>query len=527
MFQDIIDSGIPQICIRGKRLPPLIPGIRFANFANDNAALRDWKGKLETIDVWKWKDKIFVQVITKIGLDLIFLWPCPRFYASLNHNSAFKVEADFQKAKFYENILFRDDKMYHHHHHQEKNVHPSSRMSIPQERHMFLQGVNGTGDSGLVLSSDAKPRLKWTLDLHERFIEAVNQLGGAEKATPKSVLKLMGIPGLTLYHLKSHLQKYRLSKNLHQQANNGSTKAAKSERVPEVNGPHVSNQNIATQTTRNLQLDEAIQMQIEVQQRLHEQLEVQRHLQMRIEAQGKYLQTVLEKAHESLGRQNVGTLGLEAAKVQLSELVSQVSNQCLNSAFSGMKELSDLCLQQQAQTTQPKDCSVDSCLTSCEGTIRDQELYDYPLGLKPMSFRASTEHIIDDKESRLHKMELTWHENLKKECGKYLSTANDNVDNRFATETNPKSLSMSIGLQGGKWDCNGNNSEERLNGAEADARFLDRNSTGINSMKPDKQKSSSELKLPFFPTKLDLNTNDEKDVASSYKQLDLNGFSWS
>ncbi|MFS8008650.1 putative transcription factor MYB-HB-like family [Helianthus anomalus] len=75
---------------------------------------------------------------------------------------------------------------------------------IAKERHMFLQG--GGGNSGLALSSDAKPRLKWTPDLHERFIEAVNQLGGADKATPKSVLKLMGIRGLTLFHLKSHLQ---------------------------------------------------------------------------------------------------------------------------------------------------------------------------------------------------------------------------------------------------------------------------------------------------------------------------------
>uniref|UniRef100_A0A2P2LI03 Myb family transcription factor family protein n=1 Tax=Rhizophora mucronata TaxID=61149 RepID=A0A2P2LI03_RHIMU len=109
-------------------------------------------------------------------------------------------------------------------HHQGKNIHSSSRMPIPPERHLFLQGGNDPGDSGLVLSTDAKPRLKWTPDLHERFVEAVNQLGGADKATPKTVMRLMGIPGLTLYHLKSHLQKYRLSKNLHGQANNGSNK---------------------------------------------------------------------------------------------------------------------------------------------------------------------------------------------------------------------------------------------------------------------------------------------------------------
>ncbi|RYR64847.1 hypothetical protein Ahy_A03g010881 isoform C [Arachis hypogaea] len=60
----------------------------------------------------------------------------------------------------------------------------------------------------LVLSTDAKPRLKWTPELHQRFIEAINQLGGSEKATPKSLMRVMGIPGLTLYHLKSHLQAF-------------------------------------------------------------------------------------------------------------------------------------------------------------------------------------------------------------------------------------------------------------------------------------------------------------------------------
>lgn len=64
--------------------------------------------------------------------------------------------------------------------HQGKNIHPSSRMAVPSERHLLMRGANGPVDSGLVLSTDAKPRLKWTPDLHERFIEAVNQLGGAD-----------------------------------------------------------------------------------------------------------------------------------------------------------------------------------------------------------------------------------------------------------------------------------------------------------------------------------------------------------
>ncbi|XP_020696580.1 protein PHR1-LIKE 2-like [Dendrobium catenatum] len=75
-----------------------------------------------------------------------------------------------------------------------------------------LEGTNLPGDAALVLTSDPKPRLRWTAELHDRFIDAVAQLGGPEKATPKTIMRLMNIKGLTLYHLKSHLQKYRMGK---------------------------------------------------------------------------------------------------------------------------------------------------------------------------------------------------------------------------------------------------------------------------------------------------------------------------
>ncbi|CAH8258687.1 unnamed protein product [Arabidopsis lyrata] len=169
---------------------------------------------------------------------------------------------------------------------------PSSMNGSYENRAMCVQG-----DSGLVLTTDPKPRLRWTVELHERFVDAVAQLGGPDKATPKTIMRVMGVKGLTLYHLKSHLQKFRLGKQPHKEYGDHSTKEGSRASAMDIQ------RNVASSSgmmSRNMN-----EMQMEVQRRLHEQLEVQRHLQLRIEAQGKYMQSILERACQTLAGENM------------------------------------------------------------------------------------------------------------------------------------------------------------------------------------------------------------------------------
>ncbi|XP_052725089.1 two-component response regulator ORR21 isoform X7 [Vigna angularis] len=58
-------------------------------------------------------------------------------------------------------------------------------------------------------ATSKKPRVVWSVELHQQFVSAVNQLG-LDKAVPKRILELMNVPGLTRENVASHLQKFRL-----------------------------------------------------------------------------------------------------------------------------------------------------------------------------------------------------------------------------------------------------------------------------------------------------------------------------
>uniref|UniRef100_A0A175YQR8 MYB-CC type transcription factor LHEQLE-containing domain-containing protein n=1 Tax=Daucus carota subsp. sativus TaxID=79200 RepID=A0A175YQR8_DAUCS len=204
----------------------------------------------------------------------------------------------------------------------------SSVHSLPLDGHAeFHSSVDGSGpgsDPCLVLTSDPKPRLRWTGELHERFVDAVTQLGGPDTSC------------------------------IAESQDTGSSTSA-------------SSRMMAQDINDGFQVTEALRVQMEVQRRLHDQLEVQRRLQLRIESQGRYLQSILEKACKAIDDQTVASVGLETAREELSELAIKVANDyqqvmtvpLLSEIASSLETRNPI-----AASGRIGDCSLDGSLAS-------------------------------------------------------------------------------------------------------------------------------------------------------------------
>ncbi|XP_034920863.1 two-component response regulator ARR11 isoform X1 [Populus alba] len=111
--------------------------------------------------------------------------------------------------------------------------------SIKKRKHIESKhDEKDTGDS----ISTKKARVVWSVDLHQKFVKAVNQIGldttslpcfdGAMTGSvclaevgPKKILDMMNVPWLTRENVASHLQKYRLYLSRLQKENDFKTPA--------------------------------------------------------------------------------------------------------------------------------------------------------------------------------------------------------------------------------------------------------------------------------------------------------------
>ncbi|KAI9071466.1 hypothetical protein K1719_046575 [Acacia pycnantha] len=96
------------------------------------------------------------------------------------------------------------------------NITSAAKSTSPAAVPAMSSTAGGGGGSGSKGSEEKdgqgqrKQRRCWSPELHKRFLQALQQLGGPDSATPKQIRELMRVDGLTNDEVKSHLQKFRL-----------------------------------------------------------------------------------------------------------------------------------------------------------------------------------------------------------------------------------------------------------------------------------------------------------------------------
>ncbi|KAJ8450577.1 hypothetical protein Cgig2_020214 [Carnegiea gigantea] len=94
----------------------------------------------------------------------------------------------------------------------------TSKKSDRGHRRKCLQDLPGSGsgsdsftdqDGTLVMVNGERERKNWTQPLHKKFVDVIGRFGGVDKAVPKNILEMMGVPNISSEQVASHLQKHR------------------------------------------------------------------------------------------------------------------------------------------------------------------------------------------------------------------------------------------------------------------------------------------------------------------------------
>ncbi|KAF3781786.1 Two-component response regulator [Nymphaea thermarum] len=89
---------------------------------------------------------------------------------------------------------------------EEKEVSADLSLSTESKPNCGAQSSSPVQSGAQSQQAQRKARRCWSPELHRRFVNALQQLGGAQVATPKQIRELMKVDGLTNDEVKSHLQ---------------------------------------------------------------------------------------------------------------------------------------------------------------------------------------------------------------------------------------------------------------------------------------------------------------------------------
>jgi SHAQKYF class myb-like DNA-binding protein len=159
---------------------------------------------------------------------------------------------------------------------------------------------SGSASKGRGKSARDKRRLRWTPELHSLFVEAVQFLNGPDKATPKGIMKYMKVEGLTIFHIKSHLQKFRLNYS-HSKGDSpkNTTTRKKQKKSASIGSMDSLSASAKSDVDHHSRIEQALQVQMQMQKKLQEQLEEQRKLQLSMQAQEQHIRQLKEELEKS------------------------------------------------------------------------------------------------------------------------------------------------------------------------------------------------------------------------------------